>query len=90
MAKNEKGYPLAAAFNGSSAVEPPADTGHMTSDGGACGCGGREDCLDDKPLAYLYAPDQKFRLLYSAGDALSHGTLFEELYKPMEVYGREH
>ena len=54
------------------------------------GCGGRGDCLDSMPLAYVYAPDQQFRLLYSAKDALAHGTLFEELYKPMGVYGREH
>jgi len=53
------------------------------------GCGGRGDCLDGELLAYVYAPDQRFRLLYSAKDALTHGTLFEELYKPMEVYGRE-
>ena len=52
-------------------------------------CGGRGDCLDNMPLAYVYAPDQFFRMLYSANDALKHGTLFEELYKPMEVYGRE-
>ena len=52
-------------------------------------CGGRGDCLDDMPLAYVYAPDQRFRMLYSANDALAHGTLFEELYKPTEVYGRE-
>ena len=41
------------------------------------------------PLAYVYAPTQAFRLLYSAPEALKHGTLFEELYKPMEVYGNE-
>ena len=52
-------------------------------------CGGRGDCLDGMAVAYVYAPDQKFRLLYSASDALSHGTLFEELYKPMGVYGNE-
>jgi len=52
-------------------------------------CGGTGSCLDAKPLAYVYAPDQMFRLLYSANEALKHGTLFEELYKPMEVYGRE-
>ena len=62
---------------------------------GGCGsmnghaCGGRGDCLDAYPLAYVYAPDQRFCMLYSAEDALSHGTLFEQLYKPMEVYGRE-
>lgn len=52
-------------------------------------CGGDGSCLDDMPLAYVYAPDQAFRMLYSANDALKHGTLFEELYKPKEVYGRE-
>lgn len=52
-------------------------------------CGGDGSCLDNAPLAYVYAPNQVFRLLYSANDALKHGTLFEELYKPMEVYGRE-
>ena len=52
-------------------------------------CGGTGTCLDSKPLAYVYAPNQMFRMLYSANDALKHGTLFEELYKPMEVYGRE-
>ena len=52
-------------------------------------CGGRGDCLDRMPLAYVYAPDQMFRMLYTANDALKKGTLFEELYKPMEVYGRE-
>lgn len=40
----------------------------------------------DMPLGYAAFPIQKFRLLYSASDALSHGTLFEELYLPMEVY----
>ena len=52
-------------------------------------CGGDGSCLDRVPLAYVYAPNQVFRMLYSANDALTHGTLFEELYKPMEVYGRE-
>ncbi len=52
-------------------------------------CGGTGDSRDTKPLAYVYAPDQKFCLLYSAPDALAHGTLFEQLYKPKEVYGRE-
>lgn len=48
----------------------------------------RADCKGsvDMPLGYAVFPIQKFRLLYSASDALSHGTLFEELYLPMEVY----
>ncbi len=45
--------------------------------------------LGDKPLAYAYVPIQSWRMLYSPSDALAHGTLFEELYKPKEVYGRE-
>lgn len=57
--------------------------------GGNHSCGGDGSCLDNKPLAYVFAPDQRFRMLYSANDALNHGTLFEELYKPKEVYGRE-
>ena len=52
-------------------------------------CGGKGNCLDEMPLAYCYAPDQRFQMLYSANEALHHGTLFEELYKPREVYGRE-
>lgn len=71
-------------------------TGNGNQNGGTVGgvgtnhtCGGNGTCLDNMPLAYVYAPDQFFRMLYSANDALKHGTLFEELYKPMEVYGRE-
>ena len=94
MEKKPNGYPAATdrgqfpcnpptrpGFDG---VNPPADP----SDNADMGCGGG-GCLDDMPLAYVYAPSQKFRLLYSASDALRHGTLFEELYKPREVYGNE-
>lgn len=48
-----------------------------------------EATLFDKPLAYAYVPIQRWRLLYPTNDALGKGTLFEELYKPLEVYGRE-
>lgn len=81
MLKNENGCPCAS--------EPS----RMSTEKIAprpCDCGGTGNCLDDMPLAYVYAPNQKFCMLYSADDALSHGTLFEDLYKPMEVYGREH
>lgn len=44
---------------------------------------------DEVKLGYVYAPNQKFCMLFSAEEALKHGTLFENLYKPMEVYGRE-
>ena len=50
-------------------------------------CGG--DTLCDKPLGYAYVPIQRWRMLYTPEDALRAGTLFEELYLPMEVYGHE-
>jgi hypothetical protein len=45
--------------------------------------------LGDKPLAYAYIPIQRWRMMYPTEEALNKGTLFEELYKPMEVYGNE-
>ena len=42
----------------------------------------RENC--EHQLAMVYSPYQCWRLLYSETDALNHGTLFEELYKPLE------
>lgn len=100
MDKNENGYPIPDGQGGSvggvtDGCPNNGGCGCGNGNGGAVGgvtnhtCGGRGDCLDNMPLAYVYAPDQKFRMLYSANDALAHGTLFEELYKPKEVYGRE-
>ncbi len=80
MLKNESGYPYMSA---AADVKRVADADMNNT------CGGLGNCLDDMPLAYVYAPNQRFRMLYSAEQALAHGTLFEELYKPMEVYGRE-
>ena len=37
-----------------------------------------------KQLAMVYSPFQCWRLLYSPDAALKNGTLFEELYKPLE------
>lgn len=64
------------------------------------GTGGREGCsrsdgtmsqtmLEDLPLAYAYVPMQRWRMLYAPQDALAAGTLFEELNKPLGVYGNE-
>ena len=39
-------------------------------------------CVDDLPLASMYAPMQKFRKLYSPQDALRNGTLYQELNLP--------
>lgn len=37
-----------------------------------------------RQLAMVYSPYQCWRMLYSEMDALDHGTMFEELYKPLE------
>ena len=52
-------------------------------------CDPAADALDSHPLGYSYTPIQRWRMMYRPDEALSRGTLFEELYKPMEVYGRE-
>ena len=85
MDKNENGYPC-RCMSGSADGSAPCQNGTAADMGGNCGGGG---CLGEMPLAYVYAPNQTFRMLYTANDAMKHGTLFEELYKPMEVYGRE-
>ena len=45
--------------------------------------------LHDKPLAYAYVPIQRWRMLYTPEAGIKRGTIFEELDKPMEVYGNE-
>ena len=52
-------------------------------------CDPTADALDSLSLGYSYTPIQRWRMMYRPEEALSRGTLFEELYKPMEVYGRE-
>lgn len=104
MDKNENGYPggivcgvtdMGGCGNGCGGCgnRPGNGSGNGNGSVGGVGsnhtCGGDGSCLDNMSLAYVYAPNQMFRMLYSANDALNHGTLFEELYKPMEVYGRE-
>jgi hypothetical protein len=48
------------------------------------GCSGHSAarCDDGLQLAMVYSPYQSWRMLLSPDDALAHGTLFEELYKP--------
>ncbi len=55
-----------------------------------------EDCpesaeatLHGMPLGYAYVPIQHFRMMFTPEDALKHGTLFEELYLPLGVYGND-
>ncbi len=40
-------------------------------------------------LAMVYAPMQTYRMLFSVDEALKHGTLFEELYKPLREVCRD-
>ena len=61
-------------------MPPTVDNGCLESN---------EATLFDKPLAYAYVPIQRWRMLYTPERALERGTLFEELDKPMEVYGNE-
>ncbi|MBQ8720009.1 MAG: spore coat associated protein CotJA [Clostridia bacterium] len=35
-------------------------------------------------LAMVYSPKNEWRMIFSPADALCHGTLFEELYKPLD------
>ncbi|MDO4562886.1 MAG: spore coat associated protein CotJA [Clostridia bacterium] len=46
-------------------------------------------CLDSMPLAYSYVPMQVFKNIYDNDTSLGKGTAFPELYKPMNVYGKE-
>ncbi len=53
-------------------------------------CPENEDAtLHDKPIGYAYVPMQRWRMLYSPEEGLKRGTIFEELDKPVEVYGNE-
>ncbi len=38
-------------------------------------------------LAMVYTPYQWFTKMYTPKDGLKHGTIFEELYKPLEISG---
>ena len=38
----------------------------------------------ERQLGMVYSPFQCWRKLYSTDEALTKGTLFEELYKPLE------
>lgn len=60
--------------------------------GGHQGGNGQSACRGEcsqKQLAMVYAPMQCWRMIYSPSEALRHGTLFEELYKPLEGHGHE-
>jgi hypothetical protein len=78
MERRENGMPSVPRRDGCSGGEMPRENMN--------GCGGGVRCIDENThLASVYAPMQKWRMLYPIDKALSHGTLFEELYKPLEV-----
>ena len=87
MEKNENGYPVSPTRRGCTGDLINGGTG--TGAVGGANNGVCYDCLDDKPLAYSYTPIQRWRMLYPIEKALERATLFEELDKPIEVYGRE-
>lgn len=90
MIKDQNGYPiLDRTAHGAVPVVRCASSPESGDSNGDLSYREASEKLVGAPLAYVYAPTQAFRLLYSAPEALKHGTLFEELYKPMEVYGNE-
>ena len=40
--------------------------------------------IEARQLAMVYSPKNEWRMIYTPSDALRHGTLFEELYKPLD------
>ena len=78
MERNQNGYPIEGRSPGAE---------DYAREGGCCA--NDHACMDGLPLAYAYVPIQKWRMLYSTDNALGRGTMFEELDKPMEVYGNE-
>jgi len=42
----------------------------------------KSSCLEGVSLAMVYAPVQRFQGLYEPEEALSRGTIFQELEKP--------
>ncbi len=93
MERNENGMPVAPNGGARSNLGTLENFFGENSRGGCRGTqndGEQADaCLDSLPLAYAFVPWQRWRLLYSPEDALGAGTLFEELNKPLGVYGNE-
>ena len=78
MERNENG--LSNPGRDTEAPRKPDAGNERMMENGECrceGCSGRQ-------LAMVYSPMQCWRRLYVPGEALMKGTLFEELYKPLE------
>ena len=48
------------------------------------GCSGRQNSSEGRQLSMVYSPYNEWRMLFSPEEALTNGTLFEELYKPLD------
>lgn len=46
-------------------------------------------CGSEPQLSMVYSPVQHFRRLYEPTEALTRGTLFEELDKPLDMGGKK-
>ncbi len=83
MEKNEYGIPETVT----PPVTPPArptTTGDDIAVRDAAYFGAGDTRLAGSPLAMVYTPPQSFVMLYTPEQALAHGTLFEELYMPLD------
>lgn len=65
---------LATAANGQKNENPPCSPD-------------RNDTMRGFPLAMAYVPKQYYRNLYKVDEALAHGTLFSDLFFPLEIGG---
>ena len=61
-------------------LAPESGTGEATEPGAGCACG---EGTARESLAMVYSPRQYWRDAYTPAEALSRGTLFAELDKPL-------
>lgn len=74
--QGDNGNGMNGNMNGNGMIGGVTDNGDSLGGMGS-GCASRQ-------LAMVYSPHQCWRMLYSPEKALSRGTLFEELDKPLE------
>ena len=83
MERNEKGHTPMRPDDGRMPTRDGCSGGGV-GNGENHGMSEGDRCLSSRSLAMVYSPYQTWKMIYSPEDALSHGTLFEELYKPLE------
>ena len=82
MERNENGFSSRNPSSTPSRIDGCPGTGAPWGIGGTAEA--NDSALDDRQLAMAYVPYQRWRMLYEPDKALSRGTLFEELDKPLE------